>query len=199
MDRTDPTGNCPECLGALIGVGFEFVVETAEIGAGIRTDGYSGKDFLIAGIAGATGVGAARLIGRAAELGTAAKFIANRVVDGAVSAGSQAARDGKVSATDVAIDVAAGATLGEAAGARASVAARRSAEGQILERNADRAERIARGSDRPGRQTAAQEARAAEREHTENAAVRAGAIGAGAGSSAVHVACTVINGIQQCH
>ena len=198
LDKTDPSGNCPECLGALIGVGFEFVVETAEIGAGIRTDGYSGKDLLVAGVAGATGVGAAKFIGRATELGAAAKFIANRVADGTVSAGSQAAKNGNVSASDLAIDVVAGATLGEAAGARAGAAARRSAEGQILERNANRAERVARGSERPGRQAAAQEARAAEREHTENAAVRAGAIGAGAGSSAAQVTCTIVNGQQQC-
>ena len=197
LDRTDPTGNCPECLGALIGGGLELVVQAVEIGTGNR-ESYDWKAVGVSAVAGATGVGAARLIGRAAEIGRAAKFVANRLSDGAVSAGAQAAKDGKVSLTSVAVDVVAGAAVGDAVGGRAGAAAARSAEGQVLERQASRAERIAANSTRDARQTAAADARAAAVNHTESAAASAGAAASNAASSAFAVGCVSTTGNQQC-
>jgi len=191
LDKTDPSGNCPECIGALVGVGFEFIVQSAEIASGVRTDGYSGRDLAIAGIAGATGVGAAKFIGRATELGTLAKFAVNRLTDGAVSAGSQEAKKGEVSLTNVAIDVVAGGTLGEAVGAHAAAAAEKSVNGRVLSRQAGRAERIAAQNSRTAKQTAAQDARAAQVNNTASAAASAGAAASNAASSAVNIGCTV--------
>jgi hypothetical protein len=187
---TDPDGRCPECIGAIAGAGLELLVQSAEIYAGTRTE-YSGTDVAISAVAGATGVGAAKLIGRARELGTLAKFAVSRVTDGAISAGTQAAKTGDVSASDVAIDVVAGAIVGDAAGGRAAEAAGKSATGKVLERQANRAERVAAGSNRAARQDAAASARAAQQGYVNGAAAQAGVVSSNAASSAVQVTCKV--------
>ena len=189
FDRTDPSGNCPSCIGALVGAGLEFVVQAVEITAGARSE-YSLTDIGIAAAAGATGVGAARLIGRAGTIGNLGRAIANGVADASVSAASQAAKDGNVSLAAVATDVAAGVLVGGPIGDRAVAAAARSAEGRILERAAGRAERVAANSTRDARQSAAESARVAQRDQVATAAAFAGTNAANVGSSAVKVACT---------
>ena len=191
LNRADPSGNCPECIGALFGMGLELMVETVEIAANARPGGYSGRDVLVVGIAGGTGVGAARLIGRASQIGTIGKAIANRLVDAGVSASSQAAKDGNVSVAAVATDVAAGLVLGGPIGDRAAAAAAKSAEGRILERQADRAERIAANSARVARHEAATAARDAQRDQVARSAAVAGTNAANVGSATVNTACKI--------
>lgn len=197
LDKTDPSGNCPECVGAIIGGGLEFAVEAIEISAGVR-ENYSAADIGISAVAGATGVGAARLVGRAAEIGKLGKFLVNRLVDGSVSAGSQEAKKGEVSGTAVAVDVLAGAVVGEAVAGRVASAAEKSSEARILARQADRARRVAEGSTRAARQQAAQAATAAQADHAASAAASAGVSAANAASSTVHAACVATSNGQKC-
>lgn len=190
---TDPDGRCPNCIGAGVGAGLEFLVQAVEIGVGAR-DSFDVGDIVISGVAGATGVGAARLIGRAERVGTLAKIALNRAADAGVSAGSQLAKDGEVSLKDTAIDVVAGATVGDALGARAASVAERSGAGKLLERQANRAERIAAGNPRAAKQDAAAAARGAQREHVGSAAATSGVNSSNAASSAVKITCTAGNG-----
>lgn len=188
LNKTDPSGNCPSCIGAFVGGGLELLIQAVEVDTGVRAD-YSLEDIGIAAVAGATGVGAARLISRAGSIGNLGRAIANRVADAAVSAGSQAAQNGDVSLAAVATDVAAGVLVGGPVGDRAAAA--RSAEGRVLERQADRAERIAANSTREARQDAATAARAAQQDQVAKAAAVAGSNAANVGSSAVKIGCTV--------
>ncbi len=196
VNKTDPTGMCPSCAGFGVGVGLEILVQTVEKIAGTRTE-YSKRDMVTSGIAGATGVGVARVIGRAGELGALAKAALNRLSDAGVSAGSQYAKDGTVSLKAVAVDVGVGATIGGPVGDRAAAAAANSVEGRILDRAADRFERIAANSDRQARQDSANAARAAQQDHVSSAAAVAGSNAANLGSSAVNAGCT-ISGKPQC-
>ena len=170
-NNTDPSGECPWCIGALVGAGLELVAQSVEIAVGARTE-YSGKDVAIAAVAGATGVQAARLISRAGDIGRLTRFVANRTADAAVSAGSQLAKDGDVSLNQVATDVSVGALVGDSFGNRAGAAATGSPEGKLLERTANRTERVAAQSSRQGRQDSARDARARQRDHVASAEAR---------------------------
>jgi hypothetical protein len=132
------------------------------------------------------------LIARAGTLGKLGKALLNRAVDAGVSAGSQYAKDGEVSLTDVAIDVAAGKLVGDAVGKRAARTAANSAEGKVLERAADRTERIAAQSSREAKQTAAEKARAAQRDHVASAQARSSVTASNAASAMVEIMCVGI-------
>ncbi len=196
VNKTDPTGMCPSCVGVGVGVGLEIVVQTVEKAAGVRSE-YSLREIAVAGVAGATGVGAARLIGRAGEISALAKIALNRLSDAGVSVGSQYAKDGTVSLKAVAVDVGVGASIGGPVGDRAAAAAANSAEGRVLDRTADRLERIAANSDRQARQDSASSARAIQQDHVSSAAAVAGSNAANLGSSAVNAGCTM-SGKPQC-
>jgi hypothetical protein len=79
-------------------------------------------------------------------------------------------------------------------GAKAASAAEKSATGRILERQADRAERIAANNPRAAKQEAAAAARGAQRDHVNGAAAAAGVSASNAASSAFNIACTATNG-----
>lgn len=190
---TDPDGRCPSCIGAGVGAGLEILVQSVEIGFGMREE-FSGRDILISGAAGATGVGLGRLIARSASLGKLAQYGLNRASDAATSAGSQLAKDGEVSLEDTIIDVTAGATAGHFAGLIAGSTSSQSVTGRLLERQANRAERVAAGSQRAGRQEAAVSARAAQQEHVNGSAAAASVSSSNAASSAEKVRCTVGGG-----
>jgi uncharacterized protein RhaS with RHS repeats len=176
LDMTDPSGKtCTQANGS-----YECIA------TGSRTNGYSGRSLAVAGIAGATGVGAAALVERAG-LGAITKFVANRVVDAGVSAGSQEAKDGSISVKSVVVDAVVGGTVGEGAGRLGTSAARNSAEGKMLERTANRAERIAANSDRVGRQASAESARATVDSNAAAAGSRAGTVAGGAVSGTIQV------------
>ncbi len=173
INHSDPSGNCPECIGALVGVGIEGLAQTVEIAAGAR-DHFDKGSLVIVGVAGATGIGAARLIGRVGEIGRLAKFTLNRLADGAISAGTQVAKDGEVSPGKLAIDAGVGGLLGDVVGAQAAKLAGSSEAAQEPGRTANRLERVAGQSTRTVRQEAASEARVKASAFVENAEARAG-------------------------
>jgi hypothetical protein len=188
-NKTDPTGEVG-IGGFVIGGGLEFLVQTAEKIAGTRTE-YDYVDIGVSALAGAAGVGSAKLIARAETLGKVGASFAQVGSDTLVSAGSQLAKDGKIDAQDVAVDVVAGATLGKYVGDRAANAARNSPEGRLLSRQADRTSRVAAGNPRASREEAARRARDAELNHTAGAGARAGVAASGAASGTAEiVGCT---------
>jgi len=186
VNKTDPTGELGVGGGA-IGGGLEFLVQTAEKIAGTRTE-YDYVDIGVSALAGAAGVGSAKLIARAETLGKLGASLAQVGSDTLVSAGSQLAKDGTIDAQNVAVDVVAGATLGKYVGDRAANAARNTPEGRLLSRQADRTSRVAAGNPRASREEAARRARDAELNHTAGAGARAGVAASGAASGTAAVA-----------
>ena len=164
-----------------------------EIGVGAR-DSFDGGRIAISAVAGATGVGAAQLVSRGARLGSLAKVALNRASDAGVSAGSQLAKDGKLSLTTTALDVVAGATIGDAVAGVASSKAANSATGKVLSRQADRTARIAAQNPRAAKQSAAATAGSAQQAHTTGAAAASGVSAANAASSAANTTCVAANG-----
>jgi hypothetical protein len=164
------------CIGALVGAGLEVVVQSVEIASGQR-ERFDGGDILISGAAGAVGVGLAQNISRVGRLGQIGMVAANGASDAAVSAGSQLAKNGDVSLQDTAIDVVGGATVGRVVGDMAATRAANSTQGRLLERAADRAERVAGGSANPrqARVDAASAARDRQQGYVQGRAAAAGA------------------------
>jgi RHS repeat-associated protein len=185
VNKTDPTGEFG--VGFVAGAGFEFMIQTAEKISGARTTGYDYRDIALSGLAGATGVGAAKVIARASSLGKTGSALAQLGSDTVVSAGSQLAKDGNIDGINVAVDVIAGATLGKYASDRAAHAAAHSEEGRMLSREADRKTRIAAGNPRESRLDAARRAQGAAADHTVSAGARAGVVASGAASATAEV------------
>jgi len=109
---TDPDGDSPWLIGALVGAVTDITIQGLEIYLDDKKN-YS-KDFSWTSVgvsagAGATGVGLATKLKKATTL---VKFATSATVDGAASAGTQLAKEGKVDAGDVFIDVAAGQMVG---------------------------------------------------------------------------------------
>jgi RHS repeat-associated protein len=179
---TDPDGEAL-FFGALVGAGLDVVVQRALIASG-QKDEFSISSVFVSAAAGATGVGLATKIAQAHKLTTAVKVAAGVAGDAAVSAGSKAAKGEEITATGVASDVLLGQAGGKAVGNIARGKAKASPENPILERAADRAERIANNPKvgRPqARQRQAQDARQNQQGFLRDAEVRGGAVGSGAG------------------
>ena len=138
----DPDGQCPWCVGAIVGAITDIVVQTAEIAF---DDNKTYKDFSVTSVvvsaaAGATGAGLATKLGK---VGTLAKIGIEAAHDFGVSAAGQLIKDGKVDLKKAAIDVVAGKIAGEAAGKLVAKKAASSAEAKVLEKVANRAEKKA--------------------------------------------------------
>jgi len=99
-DKTDPTGDCPECVsaivGAAVGAGLEVATETLVEHRDFQhlDGGAIAREAIIGGVAGATGAGAARLVGKAVGITTVAAKVAASAANGAVSAGVSSAAHG---------------------------------------------------------------------------------------------------------
>lgn len=119
--NTDPDGRFWNyVIGAVVGAGIDYASQVAVNlveGKGIKESltQVDGKSIAISAIAGATGVGLASLTQKATtiyKLGKASTKIiettASVISDATISAGSQYAKDGKVSTKDVVIDVVVG-------------------------------------------------------------------------------------------
>ncbi len=163
--NTDPNGDCPWCIGALVGAAVDAGLQLAEIGF---SDDKSLSDFRWKSVAvsfasGAIGVGIASKIDKAVKVAgiaskaatTAIKVSTSAATDAATSAGGQLVKKGKIDGGEVLIDVIAGGTLGKAAGDAAEKVAKKSPTGKVLANQADRAKRVAANSTRPTRQEAA--------------------------------------------
>ena len=178
----DPDGRAL-IFGALIGVGLDIAVQTTLIATG-RQETFSVTSVLVSAAAGATGVGLATKIAQAQKLTTAGKAAAGVLGDASVSIGSKAVKGEEITAVGVGADVLLGQAGGKAAGKVAQNRAKASADNAILERTANRAERIAKNPKvgRPeARQVQAQAARANQENFLLDADVRGGAVGSGVG------------------
>ncbi len=122
VNHSDPSGDCPECVTALIGVVVGAGLEAAsqEITSGRITDsGAIVREGLIGGVAGLTGVGAGALV----EKGAA--FVTSRAVAagaGAIASGAASGAAEAVAHHQSAAGVARAAALGGALGAGSKAA-----------------------------------------------------------------------------
>jgi len=109
----DPDGNCPWCIGALIGALVDVAVQTIEISLDDNKtiDDFSVTSVLISAGAGASGVGLATKLKKASTL---TRIAIEATTDAAASAGTQLAKDGEVDAGNVLLDVIGGQTVGKA-------------------------------------------------------------------------------------
>ncbi len=109
----DPDGNCPWCIGALVGALVDVAVQAIEISLDdTKTiDDFSITSVLVSAAAGATGVG---LASKLKKVGTLTKLAIEATTDAAASAGTQFAKDGEVDAASVLLDVVGGQTVGKA-------------------------------------------------------------------------------------
>lgn len=189
INKDDPDGNCPMCVGFVVGALVDAALQTADIALDSHksfSKDFSVKSVIISGAAGAIGVGVAAKVAKAVEvaelgskvLGAVIKRGTDAAVSATASAVSQKATTGKIDGTKVVIDAAAGA-LGGHLGDKAEAAAAKSAEGKILSRQANRAARVAVGG-RASRVAAASAAaeKSANFTATRSAAVSVGASGA---------------------
>jgi hypothetical protein len=180
----DPDGKCPWCFGALVGAGLDVTVQVAMISTGHQPEGFSLKSVIISGAAGAVGIGVAA---KAAEVGgIAARLLAEVGGDAAVDMGSKAAKGEEITVKGVALDVVAGQAGGKLFGRAAKGSAANSEEAKLLDKAANRAERIA-NNPKVGRPEArarqANEARGAQKGYIGGAEVRAGTVGSSLGEN----------------
>ena len=111
VDKTDPTGECPECVGlivgAIVGGGVEVLKETVVDHRDLHhlDGGAIAREAIIGGVAGATGVGAGMLVEKVA--GT----VAVAAVSSGVTAGMSSAMHGDKPAA-VAVNTAIGVMAG---------------------------------------------------------------------------------------
>jgi hypothetical protein len=187
---SDPEGDCPMCVGALVGALVDTGLQLAEIAL---DDNKTLSDFSFTSVAvsaatGAVGVGiltkvdkALKVANLAGKAATAIKVASGAATDAATSTASQLATKGEVNAKDVLIDVVAGGAAGKIAGDLAEKAAKNTPAAKVLNRQADRAQRVAGANGRPTRQAAAQ----TTKQKAENYAVSRGAAAGTAASGTI--------------
>ena len=182
---TDPDGNAL-IFGAIVGAVLDVGIQTVLIATG-RQEEFSVTSVIVSAASGALGVGLATKINQARKLTTLQKAGASIAGDVTVSVGATVAKGEKVTPLGVAADVVLGQAGGKAAGKFARNKAKASNENTILNRQADRAERIANNPKvgRPNaRQRQAQQARDAQQGFLSEAEVRGGTVGSGLGQTA---------------
>ena len=180
----DPYGDCPWCVGALIGALADVAVQTIEISL---DDTKSAKDFSwssvgVSAAAGATGVG---LVSKLKKVGTLGKLAVEASLDAAASAGTQFAKDGEVDLGDVAIDVIGGQTAGKVAGDFAESKFLKSNKGKKLQEGINQQKNAKRGKSNTISKSKA-DVKGAENKLTRAAAAR----GVGASTAASGAAST---------
>lgn len=198
VNLDDPDGNCPLCIGALVGAVVDIAFQSIDIALDSKksfSNDFSVKSVVVSAVAGAAGVGIASKVSQAVKLAGLGEKVLGTVINRAADAGASAAASaagqkittGKIDGTKVAIDAAAGA-LGGHLGDKATVSAAKSAEGKLLSRQADRATRVAVG----GRASRVAAKEAAIKKSENFAASRSAAVG-GASSGVVGSAVKDVN------
>ena len=155
IKHTDPDGKNP-IIGALVGGLMDYGIQvatnymTGKTGTDVWTD-VDMKSIAVSAASGAAGVGLASKVSQVtklANLGKAATKVAKvageAVVDAGISAGDQLVTKGEISLEQVAMDTGAG-VIGGKLGGEVKASKQASSEGRILARQADRAQRVARG------------------------------------------------------
>jgi RHS repeat-associated protein len=174
-------------IGAGIGAVLDIGVQAVLISTG-QQDTFNLSNVAASAAAGAVGVGVATKTAQIGKLGV--KLLAEVGGDTAVSIGSKAAKGEEITATGVIVDVAAGQAGGKAVGKIFKDKAAGSAEAKILDKAADRADRIA-NNPKVGRPEArarqAESARGAKEGFLNEAEIRGGTIGSNFGQKAAEV------------
>ncbi len=183
----DPYGDCPWCVGALVGALVDVAIQAVEISL---DDTKSAKDFSwtsvgISAAAGATGVGLASKLKKA---GTITKLAIEATTDAAASAGTQLAKDGEVDVVDVAIDVVGGQTAGKIAGDFAESKFLKSGKGKKLQEGVNQQKNAKRGKSNTISKSKA-DVKGAENKLTRATAAR----GVGASTAASGAASTAVS------
>lgn len=150
----DLDGELPQVIvGALGGAGVDIVSQmVVNAVSGNNIFDIDAKSVMISAIAGASGVGLANVVKKASaayKLGkaatSAAKVGANALVDGTESVTKSLANGEEITVLNVATDIAIGAMSSEA-GDMGRKAAESTKEFKVMTRQADRSNRVARGS-----------------------------------------------------
>jgi hypothetical protein len=187
INNYDPEGDCPWCVGALVGGLVDAGLQLAEIGMTDKTlSDFNVKSVFVSAAAGAIGVGIATKVDKMIKVANVARRAAavikvstSAATDATTSATGQYIKEGKVSARKVVIDVIAGGVIGNKSGDIAKESASQSAKGRVLAKQADRARRIANNSARAGRQKAAAKAEQKAYDHAARRGAAAGTVGSG--------------------
>ena len=177
----DPDGNCPWCIGALVGALVDVAVQAIEISLDDNKtiDDFSITSVIISAGAGATGVGLATKLKKAKTL---TKLAIEATTDAAASAGTQLAKDGEVNVKDVIIDVTASQTVGKIIGNGANGKFLKSGKGKNLKEGVNQQKNAKRGKSNTISKSKA-DVKGAENKLTKAAAARTG--GASTASSSV--------------
>lgn len=145
--NSDPNGDCPWCIGAIVGAVTDYSLQVAtNLAQGkdlsdALTD-VDGASILVSAGAGALSGGLSTL-SKLKTASTLVKTVTEVAVDAGASAASQFVTDGKIDASSIVIDVVAAQTVGKKAGDLAEKSARNTPTGKILAKDADRAKRVA--------------------------------------------------------
>ncbi|MEA4887592.1 MAG: RHS repeat-associated core domain-containing protein, partial [Bacteroides graminisolvens] len=168
IKHIDPDGEFP-LIAIFVGGAIDYVSQVAIN----RIDGKSWsasltnidtKSIVVSAAISASGVGLANVIGKASKaiqvsskVASVLKISGDVAVDATTSAASQLVKEGKIDVKSVVVDVAAGQAGSQLASKVKSIA-KNSPEGKVLERQADRAKRVAGDNPRVSRAKRAQSA-----------------------------------------
>jgi RHS repeat-associated protein len=170
---TDPDGNCPWCVGALVGALTDAVIQTAEIAMDDKKS--FSKDFSLgsvgaSAVAGATGVGLAAKI---SKLGPLYKVAIELTHDAAANAANQYIKEGTVSPGKAVLGAGAGKVVGDLAKAKVVSKAAQTSTAKVLAKQSDRAVNVAVKNSRPSRIVAANAAEKKAKTYVEKRGVAA--------------------------
>jgi len=184
---TDPNGDCPWCIGAIVGAVVDIAIQTVEISLDDNKtiDDFSLASVGVSALAGATGVGLATKL---KNVGTVGKLAIGVASDAAASAGTQLAKDGEIDLGDVAIDVIGGQTAGKIAGDLAESKFLKSNNGKRLQEGINQQKNAERGKSNIISKSNA-DVKGAESNLTKAAAAR----GVGASTAASGTASTTVS------
>ncbi|MCS6975307.1 MAG: hypothetical protein NZM13_12560 [Cyclobacteriaceae bacterium] len=151
----DPYGDCPWCIGALVGAATDYVLQVATNLAQGKDLGSSLTEVDVTSIVVSAGAGALSgglsTLSKLKNASTLVKVATEVAVDAGSSAANQLATEGKVHAKSVVIDVVAGQTVGKKAGDLVEKAAKNTPAAKLLAKDLDRAQRVAGSNPRPAR------------------------------------------------
>lgn len=191
INLTDPDGNCPWCIGAVVGALVDVAVQAVEISLDDNKtiDDFSFASVGVSALAGATGVGLATKL---KKVSTVAKLGIEVASDAAAGAGTQLAKEGKVDSGDLIIDVVAGQTTGKIAGDFAESKFLQSNKGKRLQEGINQQKNAERGKSNTISKSKS-DVKGAERKLTKAAAARA----VGSSTAASGATSTTINEINK--
>jgi len=183
-------------VGAVVGAATDYALQVAtnyvegKTGAEAWTD-VSGSSIAVSAGAGAVGVGIATKVGKAMKVAKMAKGMKTAITvgsevatDAAASATNQLVKTGEVDLKDVAIDATAGQIVGKTVSKTVQNKAQASKTAKVLYNQANRAQRVAKGS-REVRQVASDKATQKAESYGAGRATATGSASSGTASTLV--------------